>query len=297
VSGRIRTFLGAAGIAAAVLLVYLSQWGRLFPYSPVALGFTKHELPHMVVLVENGAEFSDFTCLDTLIPVVEGFHEMRFLHKPRLYFFRDSASYLRRSPSRARFYTCANGNVVISPWAVREDKEHTIPLATYLRHELSHSLLSQNMDILAAYRYPKWLLEGIAVYSADQMGTSWYSSKVETYALMRQGNYMPPDCFKTRREDGIKLDVPYRMTFMYSEFGCIVDYLVESYGRDRFLEYMKRLCKTGGHKGAFEEVFGIGFDTFIDQFKEHVSSITDPAPAVQHRGKSGARYARHFPYF
>ena len=221
---------------------------------------------------------SDFAGLDTLIPEVESFHELRFLHKPKLYFFRDSASYVRRSPSRARFYTCVNGNVVISPWAVREDREVTISLATYLKHELSHSLLEQNMNILTAYRYPKWLLEGIAVYSADQMGTSWYPSKEETYALIRGGNFMPPSCFKTRSEDGVRLNVPYRMTFMYSEFGCLVDYLVESYGRGRFLQYVKRLCKPGDHKGAFEGIFGMGFDTFVDHFREHVSSTHTPAP-------------------
>ena len=273
---RIGVLLFAAGIAAAALLVYFFLWGKLLPYSPFALGFTRHELPHIVVFVEQGAEFSDFARLDALIPEVEDFHDLRFIHKPGLYVFRDEASYAQRSMSRARFCTSYNGNIVVSPWAVREDKEGKISLAIYLKHELSHSLLYQHKGLLTAYRYPNWLLEGIAVYSANQMGTSWYPSKEETYALMRQGNFMPPDCFKTRREDGVRLDVPYRMTFMYSEFGCIVDYLIESYGRDEFLRYMKRLCKTSDHEGVFDSVFGMRFDTFIEHFRERVTSQSAP---------------------
>ncbi|MGD1102121.1 MAG: hypothetical protein ABSA59_08635, partial [Terriglobia bacterium] len=262
--------------ACAALLAYLFLWGKLFPFSPVAIGFTRHELSHMIVFVEEGAGFNDFARLDALVPEVEHFHELRFMHKPKLYIFRDKASYARRSVSKARFCTFPNGNIVISPWALQEDKEGKISLEIYLKHELSHSLLFQNAEIWTAYKYPNWLLEGIAVYSANQLGTSWYPSKKETYALIKQGNFMPPKYYKTRKEDGVRLDVPYRMAFIYSEFGCIVGYLIESFGRDRFLRYMKRLCKTSDHEGVFNDTFGLSFDTFIDQFKERVSSLSIP---------------------
>lgn len=46
---------------------------------------------------------------------------------------------------------------------------------------------------------------------------------------------MPPEYFKTKKEDKIKPDVKYRITFMYSEFACIVDYLIEQYGKDKYI--------------------------------------------------------------
>ena len=103
----------------------------------------------------------------------------------------------------------------------------------YLRHELSHSLLNSNTGIIHAYKYPAWLQEGIAVYSANQMGTSFYPNKSETYQAIKQGNFMPPLDFKTSREDRVKLNVKYPITFMYSEFACIVDYLAETYGKGK----------------------------------------------------------------
>jgi len=50
---------------------------------------------------------------------------------------------------------------------------------------------------------------------------------------------MPPKYFKTGKEDDIKLEVKFRIAFMYSEFACIVDYLVTTYGKDKLLQYMK----------------------------------------------------------
>jgi predicted SprT family Zn-dependent metalloprotease len=286
---KIRILLLAASFTCAALLAYLFLWGKLFPFSPVAIGFAKHDMPHMLIYVQEGAEFNDFARLDDLVPGVENFHELRFTHKPRLYIFRDRASYAHRSVSNARFCAFPNGNIVISPWAVQEAKEGKISLEIYLKHELSHSLLFQNAGIWRAYKYPDWLLEGIAVYSANQMGTSWYPSKKETYGRMKRGNFMPPKYYKTRKEDGVRLDVPYRMGFIYSEFGCIVDDLIETFGRDKFLRYMKRLCLTSDSEGLFNDIFGISLDTFIDHFREQVSSSSIPNQEGREVSAAGRR--------
>ena len=254
------------------LIIYLFLWGKLFPFSPVAIGFVKHELPHTIICVEKGAEFNDFSRIDVLISDVENFHELHFLHKPKLFIFQSDASYQQRSLYGVRFITFYNGNILISPWALREDKEGKISLEIYLKHEFSHSILFQNAGILHAWKYPEWLLEGIAVYSANQLGTSWYPSKKETYTLIQQGNFMPPAFYNTKKADRINLDIPNRVAFIYSEFGCIVDSLIESYGRDKFLQFMKRLCDGIDYKHAFNDIYGIHFDTFIEHFKDMVNS-------------------------
>ncbi len=262
----------AAGlfIIFAAAIVYLFLWGRLFPYSPVIIGFTRHELPRTVVYVQKGTEFDAYAAIDSLIPAVEKFHELTFKKKPELFVFRDKKSYLRHSPSKARFCAFSSGRLVISPWVLREAREGRISLEVYVRHELSHVLLFQYKGLLSEFRYPNWLLEGIAVYSTNQMGTSFYPGREETYALMRKGNFMPPRYFHTSKEDCVKLDVPYRMTFMYSEFACIVDRLVETYGREKFLVYMKKMLDRDDHDAVFKEVFEIEFDGFLTNLQKAV---------------------------
>ncbi|MDD3927445.1 MAG: hypothetical protein PHT33_12390, partial [bacterium] len=102
------------------------------------------------------------------------------------------------------------------------------------------------------------------------MGTSWYPDKKETYGYISQGNFLPPNYFKTAREDKVKLNVKYRTAFTYSEFGCIVDYLNESYGREKLMVYMKRLLSDTDHDKVFHEVYGIEFSSFIKDFLKHV---------------------------
>lgn len=255
------------------IIVYSLLFGRFFPFSPVIIGFSENELTNVIVYIQNGTKYTDIAELkniDTLVPVVEDFHSLKFKRKPRLFIFKDKSSYLNRSFSRARFCVFYNGDMVLSPRALKEAKRGEISLQIYLLHELSHSLLHQHSGIIRASQYPPWLLEGIAVYSSRQMGTSWYPSKEETYNYIRNGNFMPPDYFKTSKEYQVKLDVKYRNTFMYSEFACIVDYLVEKYGRDKLKTYMKKLLKNTNHEKAFREVYGIEFKECIRNFKKHV---------------------------
>ena len=78
---------------------------------------------------------------------------------------------------------------------------------------------------------------------------------------------MPPFDFKTNKEDRIKLDVKYRITFMYSEFACIVDYMISKNGKAKFLAYMKGLIKDNDHEKVFRQIYGIDFDKFLVDFK------------------------------
>jgi len=269
---KIKLFVSGIVVLCAGILIYQLLWGKLFPYSPVVIGFSKHELPNSVIYIQNGAVYNDLGKIDTLIRPVEEFHQLKFVKKPRIFVFLDSANYIQRSTSKARFCTFYDNTLVISPWALKESEEGKISLVIYLKHELSHVLLMQHMGILNAYKYPEWLLEGIAVYSTNQMGTSFYPGKEETYSLIRKGIFMPPEYFKTGKEDEIKLDVKFRITFMYSEFACIVDYLVTTYGKDKLLNYMKELFKDSDNDKVFNRIYGINFHECISDFRNKIKS-------------------------
>jgi hypothetical protein len=258
------------------ILSYELLWGKLFPYSPVKIGFTKYELSNFVIYIQNGAEYRDLKAIDSLFPSIEDFHQLKFLKKPAIYIFRDRENYLQRSISKARFCAYPNGSLLISPWALKEADEGIISLNIYVKHELSHTLLYQHMGFSTAYFYfPRWLLEGIAVCSSNQMGTSWYPSKEETYEFIKEGNFMPPGLYNSDKEDQVPINLKNRIAFIYSEFGCIVDYMITFGGKDKFLNYMKTLLHNNNHDQVFKDIYGISFDKFIANFKEFIKIRTE----------------------
>ncbi len=252
------------------ILTYELLFGKLFPFSPVIIGFTKHELTNTIIYVQNGADYTDFQRIDTLTSSVEKFHELQFKKKPEIFIFKDSLYFIRHSFSKARFSAYPSGRLLVSPWAVREDREGKISIEIYVRHELSHVLLMQYMSYLKAYNYPQWMMEGIAVYSTNQMGTSFYPSKEETYHYIAEGNFLPPLDYKTDKEDNVILNVKNPIAFKYSEFACIVDYLAVTYGKEKLLLFMKKLFENSDNDEVFKEVYNIEFSKVIQDFKKQV---------------------------
>jgi len=257
--------------AIASVFAYSVLFGKLFPYSPIVIGFARNELDNAIVYTQPGAEFMQINEIDQYIPLVERFHALEFKTKPRIFLFADERTYARRSLSKARFCAFYNGAIVVSPWAQREANDGIISMEIYLRHELSHSLLFQHAGLFNSMRYPKWLLEGIAVYSTGQMGTSWYPSKTVTYEAIRSGNFLHPQDYHTKAQNRAELDVPNRIAFIYSEFGCLVDNLINTYGMERFHSYMIELLSGEDHDVVFCNVFEVDFAVFIDRFLQMVS--------------------------
>ncbi|MBN1499511.1 MAG: hypothetical protein JW982_05125 [Spirochaetes bacterium] len=265
-----RKFLTVTLIVLITGFVYTLLFGKLSFLSPVAAGFDKHELTNSVVYIQKGSKFTDYDEIDKYTEAVESFHRLKFLKKPEIYIYSDKNMYLRRNMTKARFYAYPNGRLVVAPWAVDESRAGTISLEIYIKHELSHVLLYENMSYIAAYRYPQWLMEGIAVYSTNQMGTSWYPGKKETYEIIKSGDYFPPYLYKTRKEDSIEIKTKNRIAFMYSEFACIVDFLITEYGMDKFHQYMNSLFTDYDHDEVFEKIYGIGFESFLNNFLANV---------------------------
>ncbi len=268
---RIKYFALTLFLILFIVIIYMLLWGKLFPYSPIIIGFDKYELNNTIIYVQQGAKFNEFTRLDTLTKSVESFHELKFINKPKIFIFKDNKSYYQRSVSKARFCAFSSGAIIISPWALKEDKQGIISLDIYIKHELSHILIYNYNGFLGEFRYPSWLLEGLAMYSVNQMGTSFYPNIEDTYKAIRDGNFMPPEYFKTNKEDEININVKYKIAFIYSEFGCIVDYLVKTYGKEKFIKYIKALLEVNDNESEFRKAYSRDFNEVISEFKEYVN--------------------------
>jgi len=201
------------GVVMLIAQVFL--FGKLFPYSPLIAGFEKNELENLIIYSQKGSECQGIAGADTLIAGLERFHDLEFISNPELFLFRDSISYIKHSPSKARFCTFPN--------------------------------------------------------SSNQMGTTSYPHKTETYSLIARGNFMPPTDYKTKKEDNIKLEVPDRINFIYSEFACIVDYMIENYGKEKFLDYIKALIEEHDHDRVFKQVYGFEFEILLSDFRKLIN--------------------------
>jgi hypothetical protein len=227
-----------ARIAACLILgfllitaTYLSLFGRLFPFSPVIVGFSRHERDREIIYAEADVHVKNLALIDQCIVSVEQAHGLAFKHKPEIFLLKTPAKFQRLTGSTVRFKTFpVYGRVLVSPHALEEVDKGLISLPIYLKHELSHSLLFQHMTLYRFVKYPTWLLEGIATQSSGMMGHAWYPDKKATHDLIREGNFMPPRDFGTQNEDLTHLQVPNRAAFLYSEFACIVDDLMDNYG-------------------------------------------------------------------
>jgi hypothetical protein len=91
--------------ASGVLLGYILLIGKLAPFSPIVIGFTRHELQRAIIYAEKGCEFTHFDDIDAYIPVVEQFHSLRFKPRPKIFLFGNASTYKRRVLSQARFCT------------------------------------------------------------------------------------------------------------------------------------------------------------------------------------------------
>ena len=217
--------------------------------------------------MQRGAVLLDTTMVNEMLPHIETSHQIQFKKKPVLAVFRDEESYLRLSPTRARFCAFPSGCLVVSPRAQQEDQQGVISLRIYIEHELSHLLLFQNMDLLSYFCFPDWLLEGWAVYTSGQRGTSWYPDSLEVCEMIRAGNFMPPAYFKTRHEKEIELDVEYPIAFMYSECACFVEYLITEFGKTEVLGFIHDLLYSRNWRDQFQCSFGRTYDEVEAAFR------------------------------
>ncbi len=192
---KIISFLMVAAVAG--ILVYIFLFGKLFPYSPVVVGFDRHELQHAVVYVEKGARFDRFQEIDSHIRKVEDFHTLSS-GKSRESF--SSATGNLRRPLRRRPVLCfLQRRYRRFPPGLRRSVEGLISMEIYSGTSCPTPCFFSSRP-LERLPVSKWLLEGIAVYSAGQMGTSWYPSKEQVYGYLRDGDFMPPAIYGQRRK-------------------------------------------------------------------------------------------------
>ncbi len=267
-----KIIIGTVSLLIAII-IYSFLWGRLFPFSPIIIGFEQKEFNKAVIYYRKSNNVSKCITIDSLMNEVEDFHQLKFKKKAKIFVFNSDKEYTRRTGHKTRFVAFPlYGRIFVSAKAKKESEEGKIHMDVYLKHELSHSLLFQNMSLYHSCHFPGWLLEGIAVYNADQRGVDGYLTKEETLDKIRKGYFLNPDEWGTlsRKKGGKNFPLPNKYWFIYSEFACLVEDLIQNYGKEKFLQYMTELLEEKDDKKVFQRIFGIEFNEYVDYFKIRV---------------------------
>jgi hypothetical protein len=272
--GKRKWAIAALSIAVLSLLVgYELLLGRLFPFSPVVVGFARHEHGTYALFDHGQPELPQLSFLSDVVAKEEQYHGMRFRSKPKIFFCRDDGEFHRLSGGKARF-NAINGRLFVSQRAQDDARQGRIDLQTYLTHELSHCLLQQNMSILRSLKMSRWLLEGVAMDCAEQVGVGLYPSRSQVYQVVAHGVFCEPDDFGTylsgEKGTALSCSMTNKTAFFYSEFGCMVEFIRSSYGTQRYQAFLKDV--VGSHsldvEKSFEAVFGKKLGDEIARFKD-----------------------------
>ena len=270
-------------ICGAVLLIiavviYSFLWGRLFPFTPIIVGFEKCEFEKVIIYFHDNDDILDFEIIDSLIYKTEKFHQMSFNRKVEIFICHSEKEIRRLAGSGTRFNTHpVYGRIFISGKANNERKEGKIHLDIYLKHELSHSLLYQNMSLFSALTFPGWFMEGVAVYSANQMGFGGYYSKEQTVNKMKEGYFIEPEDWGTnissQGKSVTECSLENKYWFIYSEFGFIIDDLIQTYGKTKFDRLLKESLSGEDFYDLFKRIYSKDFSEYMNGFKRKFLTI------------------------
>jgi hypothetical protein len=272
--------VAALSVAALLLLaVYELFFGRLFPFSPVVIGFSREERDNCVVYHHGQPELPQLSYLSDVVTMEEKYHGMSFGSKPEIFFCKNDSEFRRLSGGKARFIAI-NGRVFVLKHAQEDARQGQIDLRTYLTHEMSHGLLQQHMSLLRCAKMPRWLVEGVAMDCAGQVGIGVYPAKSEVYQAVAQDIFCEPADYGTflsgERGTAISCPLTNKSAFFYSQFGCMVEFLRSSYGTQRFQAFLMDVVKSHSLsvEDSFEAVFGESLADEVARFKNETKKPT-----------------------
>jgi hypothetical protein len=267
-----------------IVILYLFAYGRLVPFSPFLVGYEKTAIGNINVYkhINQPIPSAIYALADSLSDL-EKTHRLKFNRSADIILCSSEGEQRRINGSdiRAKCYP-VYGRVVVSHKLLTESIENKKNLYVYLKHELSHTLLFQNLSIAKSFYYfPRWLIEGLAVYSSNQFGIDNYYTKEKAAQTIREGKFFRPEWLngplQHESREALDFPLPEKAFFFYSEFGMIVDDLIAVYGEDNFHEYLRGLITDDSDTDTvFYTAFGISFNQYLVEFQKRIVGKFSP---------------------
>jgi len=256
-----------------VIIVLLFLSGPLFVYSPVIAGFDKKETKRAAIYFHKGCDISMAVNIDKLMEELEDFYAMEYGGKIELVITGSDAECRRLSMKNTRFNTYYNGRIMASGRTVKEAAEGKIHPDNYLKHELSHALLFRNMNVINSMKFPRWLNEGLATYAGGLRGVDGYNTGKEALNKIRQGYYLPFEKRDKAKMKDLRSKMPAGTAwFTYSGWATAVEALIETYGKEKFFEYLHAVMSGGKKEMAFKAAFGKNIQDIVNILQQYSGS-------------------------
>jgi len=250
-------------VILAIAAVFL--YGPLFPWSPLKPGYTRFKLHRADVFYPTGTALDDsYQHVDSLIEEAETFHRLKMPDRITVIAPRTWTNFHWQAPwekGPVGAITLQTGTVIFITPKIAEKQFET---GEFLKHELSHAILNQNMTLWRGHKMNQqpWLYEGLAVDFGRQrsyLPEKEFISRAQTEPLAPAFNGGNPD-----------------MRFNYVAWRYFLEYIIRTQGRDKFQDYLLRVMQEpDSAKSLFPEYFGISFDGAIQQFQTQLR--TQPA--------------------
>jgi hypothetical protein len=168
--------------------------------------------------------------------------------------------------------TLATGDVIyITP----KLRERNFSVAEFLRHELSHALLSQHTTIRKSLKMTEqaWFSEGLAVSFGDQRAYLSQAEFLERAPKTDLAKFIDPDLMD-RSGPG------WDARFAYPAERYFLEYLKWRSGEDRFQDFTVRyIDNPDDYRNLFNEAFQISFAEAINQFAQAIKTGQWPPTA------------------
>jgi hypothetical protein len=259
------------GAPAIVLILVVAAFcdGPLFPWSPLKPGYTHFILHRADIYYPSGTTLDEsYKQMDLFIEEAETFHKLKMPDRITVIASRSWTDFHLQAPwqrgNAIAGLTLQTGTVI---WITPKVGEKNLDPAEFLRHELSHAILNQNMPLWRGHKMngQPWLFEGLAVNFG------------------RQKSYLTEDEFRARAQtdplapvfNGNNSD----MRFNYVAWRYFVDYMITKRGRDKFQDYLLRVMQDPDQaRTVFPEYFGVSFDGAISDFQAKVRAPRADSP-------------------
>jgi hypothetical protein len=250
--------------ALAIVIVLVAAAfcdGPLFPWSPIKPGYARFILHRADIYYPAGSALDDaYRQVDSFIEEAETFHQLKMPDRITVIASRTWTDFHLQAPwergNAVGAITLQTGTVI---WVTPKLAEKHLDTAEFLRHEISHAILDQNMTLWRGHKMNRqpWLYEGLAVDFGRQKS---YLTEDE-FLLRAQTEPLEP-AFNGGNPD---------MRFDYVAWRYFLEFLIRSRGRVRFQDYLLRVMQDPDQARAlFPEFFGKSFDDAVREFEARV---------------------------
>jgi len=241
--------------------------------------FKKYESPHFVISLDENQDaiLADYF-MDTLEKTYQIMAEkygFQSQEKIRIEVFPDAKVFSFASTLSARDIEVTgavglakfNKLMVLSPKAL----VYGYRWLDAISHEFMHYVIVR----LTANKAPIWFHEGLAKYEETRWryGSSYLSSLYQTLLAraLADGKLIT---FGRMEPSLIKLETPEDVQLAYAQAALAIDFIISKVGHEGLQRVMTRMAtsRERGASEALQEILGLRFDEFENQWKEYLAS-------------------------